>query len=436
MSIEGSFSLAPADALKFFRRKGLTASFSYQDVHREEHAAAFTVAKMTDLDLLSDTKAAVDKAIAEGQTFEQFKAELMPKLQARGWWGSQVMTDPLTGQEKVVQLGSSSRLRTIFQTNLSSAYAAGNWAQVMDNVEEAPYLMYDAILDDRTRPEHRAWSGTTLKYDDPWWDTHTPPCGYNCRCSIVQLSGEEAGRRGLKVDQPAPNSPTRQVVNSRTGEVSDVPEGVDPGFDYNPGKLSRDVQTASVFAQKIAGTDAALGSRAYYQLRSTLQPSIETLFGAWVRGIFKGQFNDGEGGTFIAQRHQWQIAGVMSPEDVDFLRRHGIAPVTAEIAVDGSLLTDPKQARHRAQGNALTSYEWKQLPRAISNPEAVLFDQVEGKLLYVAGTGDRRTKLVVEPNLQVKRPKSQLNGVKTAFKTGTLALTDRTRYELVRGSLK
>lgn len=434
-SIAGALDLPPEEALKFFRGKGLTASFNYQDVVREEHAMGFTVAKMTDLDLLADTRTAVDKALAEGQTFEQFRGGLMPTLQARGWWGRQVVTDPETGAETVAQLGSSRRLQTIFQTNLSTSYAAGNWAQVEENAKEAPYLMYDAILDDRTRPEHRAWDGTVLRYDDPWWGSHTPPCGYNCRCSVVQLSGDEAKRRGLQTDLPAPPSPTREVVNSRTGEVSQVPVGVDPGFDYNPGKLTRDARSAQVFAEKVAGTDAELGAAAYYQMRSTVQPSVETLFAAWVRTVFKAKFDDGAGGQVVAPQRRWQIAGAMHPRDVAFLKAKGLAPVTAEIAIEDRLLLNPKQGRHAARGNALSTADWEKLPRAFSNPDAVLFDTSDGKLLYIYGFGDPKMKAVISPDLQTKLPKRTLNSVVAAFKVPVHNLRDR-RYELVRGELK
>ena len=109
--------LPPTEAIAYFRTKGLLESFSWQDVWQEEHSKAFTVAKMMNRDLLEDTRAALDKALADGQTFEQFKAEIMPKMKAKGWWGKAEMMDPATGKMKLVQLGSNSRLRTIFDTN-------------------------------------------------------------------------------------------------------------------------------------------------------------------------------------------------------------------------------------------------------------------------------------------------------------------------------
>ena len=42
--------------------------------------------------------------------------------------------------------------------------------------------------------------------------------------------------------------------NKRTGAVEQVPEGIDPGFDTNPGKLRR--ENMDDFLQgKLAGTD-------------------------------------------------------------------------------------------------------------------------------------------------------------------------------------
>jgi hypothetical protein len=55
-------------------------------------------------------------------------------------------------------------------------------------------------------------------------------------------------RRGLQVSAD-PIITTREWTNRRTGEVMDVPTGIDPGWDYNPGKarynpLSRRIEAA------------------------------------------------------------------------------------------------------------------------------------------------------------------------------------------------
>ena len=236
MPIGGSFDLKPRQALKFFRAKGLKTSFAWQDVWQQEHEAAFTVAKMANVDLLADVRAAVDKAIVDGQSLQEFSKLLKPRLVQAGWWGKAVMEDPVSGEAQLVQLGSVRRLETIFQTNMSMAYSAGDWQQIQENKAEAPFLMYDAIDDSRTRPLHHAWDNTVLPVDDPWWDTHKPPNGWRCRCGTIQLSQRQAEAMGKAQPDKAPPSPMREYTNPRTGEITRVPVGIDPGFAYNPGK--------------------------------------------------------------------------------------------------------------------------------------------------------------------------------------------------------
>jgi SPP1 gp7 family putative phage head morphogenesis protein len=244
-----AFGLPPKEALAFLRGKGYATGFAWQDVWQEEHDAAFTVAKMMQVDLLRDVRDAVDRALADGQTFEQFREGIEGRLVQAGWWGKAEMDDPLTGETKLVQLGSPRRLRTIFNTNLQTSYAAGHWQQIQDAKASAPYLMYDAVDDDRTRDEHAAWDGTVLPADDPWWQTHMPPNGWNCRCGVIQLSAEQAAEMGYQAGDKAPAGGAREYTNPRTGEVSMVPNGIDPGWAYNPG-ASRTEQLRQQLAAK------------------------------------------------------------------------------------------------------------------------------------------------------------------------------------------
>lgn len=228
--------LPPAEAIAFFRGKGLATGFAWEDVWQEEHARAFTVAKAMQRDVLEDIRAAVDRALADGTTLETFQRELTPLLQARGWWGVQEMTDPLTGVARDVQLGSPRRLQTIFDTNLRSAYQAGRWERIQRVKTAMPFLRYVAVQDGRTRPEHRAWHGTVLPVDDPWWDTHYPPCGFRCRCTVTQMNGRTLERRGFTVTDTPPRFPPQTYTNPRTGEVTTIEGGISPGFNFNVGK--------------------------------------------------------------------------------------------------------------------------------------------------------------------------------------------------------
>jgi len=58
--------LAPDEAIAAFRRRDLLPSFAWEDVWQEEHARAFTVAKLLRMDLLQFVRDELDRAIAEG----------------------------------------------------------------------------------------------------------------------------------------------------------------------------------------------------------------------------------------------------------------------------------------------------------------------------------------------------------------------------------
>lgn len=187
------FDVTPQQAVDYFRSKGLRESFNYDDLLAEEHAAAFTVAKMADIDLLRDVHESLQQALQDGMRFQDWADMLRPTLQAKGWWGRQAVRDPVTGATVVSELGSARRLETIFRTNMQSAYAVGQWQQIKEQQTDAPYLMYDAVDDFRTRAQHAAWDNKVLPVSSQWWQTHMPPNGYNCFLPETPIRGDLKG---------------------------------------------------------------------------------------------------------------------------------------------------------------------------------------------------------------------------------------------------
>lgn len=226
--------LPPAEAIAFFRQKGFAISFDHQDVWQAQHQAAFTVAKVMQLDVLQDIRAEVDRALAEGATLQDFSKRLTPALQEKGWWGRKVMRDPLIGEDKEVQLGSPRRLKVIYDTNLRTAHSEGQWQRIQDNKEAFPYLEYDGNNSEHPRLQHAAWDGLVLPVDDPFWADHFPVREYGCKCRARARTAAQVQRSGRQPG-PAPVVPKVPYVNQRTGEVQQVPAGVNPSFYYPPG---------------------------------------------------------------------------------------------------------------------------------------------------------------------------------------------------------
>ena len=225
------------EALSYLKAKKLKPGFSYQDVWKEEHDLAFTVAKMLQLDMLADVKEALSIALEEGKTFTEFSETLRPYLMSKGWWGEKFMIDPLDGEEKAVKLGSDIRLETIYRTNMRTARAAGQWERIERTKKTHPYLLYELGPSREHRQEHAAWAGTILPVDDPFWKTHSPPNGWGCKCRIRQVSQRESDTliQTENYQTSAPPLEEQDWINKRTGIMERMPKGIDPGWNYNPG---------------------------------------------------------------------------------------------------------------------------------------------------------------------------------------------------------
>jgi len=239
--------LPPKEAVAYFESKGYRVTFDWHEMEQAAHAQAFTVAKAASLNVLADIRAACRTALAEGKTEAWFRKDLEPQLRAKGWWGKKKMVDPRTGEERKVQLGSPARLRLIYRQNMQTAFMAGRYKTMLENADARPWWQYVAVLDGRTRPSHKILDGKTFRFDDPFWSSHYPPNGFNCRCRVRALSDSrleaervtpESGVGNMVTEQATvPAADGQRFTRPVTGYK--LPSGyvafTDVGFSANPG---------------------------------------------------------------------------------------------------------------------------------------------------------------------------------------------------------
>ncbi len=449
----------PKEALNYLKQKKLTPGFSFQDVWRDEHNSSFTVAKMMQLDLLNDTKQAMLTAIEQGQTFKQFADNLKPTLVKKGWWGKQLMIDPLDEREKSVQLGSDARLKTIFDTNLRSAMAAGQWERIERNKETHPYLLYELGPSREHRVEHQKWSGLCLPVSDPFWKTHTPQNGWGCHCRVRSVSGAEFSKlsesgvsaREQEIDKitglptgrftdkrsaiqtDSPPIKTREVKNRRTGEISQVPVGIDPGWDYNAGhRLAQLADNAMIKAIDASPMAGAIAITDLMNIKA-VSGEVGKVFAQGVDEALqqiKDQKTTKRGTT-------WHL-GALNPNVVKALADQNIKPVSAIISIQDSDLLHMV----RSSKNAPLPIELiKRLPELLLTPKAIMRDlqQKSSTLIYLYELDNNahgKVILKLDHQIKVNREKIKTNLIRSGevMKSAKL-FTDINNFKLIWGTL-
>lgn len=200
MTAKFSFNNPPLENIAFLMAKKPEIHFDYDEIKFEAHQRAFTIAKITQIDLLSDIQTSLENAFVEGQSYQSWVKELKPTLQKHGWFGKSVeVINPKTNKKKSIEVGAT-RLKKIFYTNTRTAYAQSRARAQEQSSDE--YLRYVAILDSRTRHTHAQMHGLILKKKDPFWEKNYPPNGWNCRCRVDSYSKDDLDEFGWRESSP------------------------------------------------------------------------------------------------------------------------------------------------------------------------------------------------------------------------------------------
>ena len=356
------FGVLPKAALRYLRGKGLKTSDHWTDVWREEHAVAFTAARMTRLSLIQETHRELVKALESGEIMETFRARLQPFLERRGW-ARDIAAAPRGGD-------IPTRLDRIYRANMRSARAAGQWDRIQRTKQLMPFLVYELGPSREHRPEHEAWAGTCLPVDHPFWRTHFAPNGWGCNCRQRQITRRERDRllEAGKITTEAPELRMRDWTNPATGEVHKVPWGIDPGWDTNPG-----YERATGVSQ--AGLD---------RLDSVLEDMGDDDAGRWGRRYTRELMSGASFKRFVRRPRKGETMPI------------GVLPQRPE-GVESRLLTLQGPAvRKKHGGRKLRAGDWLLAQRVMDAAGAPVAVPGAGRWRWDATVDGKRYRLVTE----------------------------------------
>jgi len=435
-------SLPFSEQIRFLRSKPNVLTESWLDVYGAEHDAAFMVAGANRADLVADFNAAIGKAIADGATLAEFRRDFDRIVATYGW--------DYNG-------GRNWRSRVIYETNLRQSYNAGRWEQLQRLKRVRPYWRYrhsDAV--EHPRPVHLSWDGLVLHADDPWWWTHFPANGWGCQCYVEALSERDLRSLGKSgPDQAPPIEMEKVIIGQRSpGGPREVwvPKGIDPGFDYAPGRsrtislppgdgprtppsLSGQLELAAQTAiEKTARLPAQAAAQSVEQLLSLERATtaVDAGYAQWQSEVM----------ALRQARNHTYMVGAIEPDIVTSMATEGIEPLTSAIvARDREILHALRDAKSvissiTATQRAVAADELARLPKLLRESVAILLDTTDEALLYIVNASERReaAKIIVAVNYRLKMETGR--AVTNSFRTASLIDLADIRAEVAAGRLK
>ena len=363
--------LPPADTVKVWEARGeLKPTVRWSEMMHEEHASAFTVAKIAKLDLLRSVRVSLDDVIRNGGTFEGWKKNIMPELQKHGWWGT-VADRELTGTDEPIVVNDR-RLFNIYRTNVDMSVAAGRWRKFQSQKAERPYLRYKSNHPRKhPRPEHLSWHGLILPIDDPWWQEHFPPNGWGCHCTADQVSDYMLKSEGWHVSAAPPGTGRKAFYPAGAKRPLMVPRGIDPGFSYNPG-------TAHL---------RAVADKALRSVAQSAESGLETV----ATQVLQEIIDDPAFEQFMAIPDA-QFPVHILPAD----RQKAIAAPSPVVSLPAQITRKQKGELPQVSGGHadLEIGDYRNIPAILANPLVVAV-QTQNRLIYFGDVGGRIWKLVV-----------------------------------------
>lgn len=170
-----------AEAVEWFASKlgAILTREEWDALSLSARRRAFTVTGVAKAEILAGVWASLDRAIANGQSFSDWKKLVGPALE-KTWGGS--VANP------------SARIETIFRANVMSSYGAGRYKQLTNplTLKLRPFWVYDSVLDGRTTTGCSTLNGTVRPADDPFWNDKIPPRHFRCRAGLRSLRKAQA----------------------------------------------------------------------------------------------------------------------------------------------------------------------------------------------------------------------------------------------------
>ena len=396
----------PTAAINYVKRKLPVSTGRWDTLKHGEHVHAFTVAHSTTANVIDDIFDIMTKSMQEGTGLGDFKRDMRALMAERGWYGS---PDKTAKDTRYINW----RLDTIYQTNILTAYSAGETREMLKTAHLYPYWQYQQMQRPSRRESHSPFHGMILRYDDPFWSTGTPPNGWGCQCYRNQLTQSQAKALGGPSIPPPTN-----IQNS----------AIPKEWRYDPGR--------EMFAPRFTLYDKLK------TIKHNGKPAIAAIKDTYREEMKGYQFTQAEWDIYVANLTGDKLPKNRAYADMPILFSTLRQDAADAIGEDVKLMVTDKQIIHAQRSRInrdgsiadinLSLKDIKRLPQIVANPEAIYKDMIsknwvfqypinkteDARIVFIPGQGitsmklqtfyrDAKGKLKSDDNYKEKYPKDE-----------------------------
>lgn len=363
------------EAVDYFKQKINLPTKRWNDLEGAMHTRAFTVAGAMREDILCDFRKAVDAAITNGESLESFRDRF--NSIAEKWRATDSDFD-----KKMNKAGYAAwRSKVIYQTNMLTCAAAAQERQARAMPDVFTHAKYVCMMLPGSRKEHKAWNGTVLPLEDPWWEKHSPPNGFGCLCEKEFISKYEMDA-GIE----------KETVRNKDNELDpNDTTNIGENWDYSIG----DADIGLIYADKLTKDQKKWGQAAtngIYKYSEEKMPANAPVLPA----IDGSQFYTEDLDVFT---RNFQIILETELKDMDGFEKYnnGVSVIKKLNGINYPLYINPRLLGKHFLTHSEDDSEWrpertvfvKHFIETLKNPGAIYFE-------FLKNNGTKQTAINVD----------------------------------------
>lgn len=166
----------PLKAIKALKDSDLVTKARWEALSQANRQKAFFITGIEQRSILGIIRDAVSDSLQKGWTLKTFE-------------------NVVRGQIEDLAI-SGGHLRTVWHMNVSNQFRKGRYDELAEPEVRSVlrYFLFDALVDQVTRPNHKALENGIAPTDWEGWSRYADPLGFNCRCQRIAITEGRALR--------------------------------------------------------------------------------------------------------------------------------------------------------------------------------------------------------------------------------------------------